>query len=608
MTPAQKARILSITGGSSIEREELIQPLWNDYGRLSRVFIAGSTRSSIIVKQIRVPKHASHPRGFATSLSHQRKLRSYEVESAWYRNQNQQVNERCATPRCLDVFVDGEERFLLLEDLDVSGYPRRMVSVSMGEVQTVLRWLANFHAVFLHDTGEDLWSKGTYWHLETRPDELEVIRGTRLHRFASLIDARLNASAFQTLVHGDAKLANFCFSTDGRRVAAVDFQYVGRGCGIKDVVYFLGSCLDPLTLETREDELLATYFEELKKRVDQNVDGEALEKEWRALYSFGWADFERFMRGWSPHHHKLTTHSEEKTETSIKVITDELMAPMEKACVAAGRFVHRRRDNIGCVASKGLGSSASDVVTEVDLEAQRIILSTLAEAIQRYDLGCLAEEIPDDQSRVHKHMFFAIDPLDGTRPYVDGKSGYATAIALISNDGETLMGAVFEPASDRLYTVVRGEGVRVNGESISGTRMSLGPCFDEFWIADESFKSERIFEQVNKRFSIRYPGGAVANILTLLSHPRACYVKPPRKRAGGCAIWDVAAVSLMLEALGGRVCYFDGRPIELNRQNRVFFNDVGLVFLGAQFDLNTLVPVFGSDVVERWISSAHRLE
>ena len=74
MTPEQKARILSITGGSSIEREELIQPLWNNYGRLSRIFLRGAKHPSIIAKHIRVPNHVSHPRGFTTSLSNQRKL------------------------------------------------------------------------------------------------------------------------------------------------------------------------------------------------------------------------------------------------------------------------------------------------------------------------------------------------------------------------------------------------------------------------------------------------------------------------------------------------------------------------------------------------------
>ena len=53
------------------------------------------------------------------------------------------------------------------------------------------------------------------------------------------LDRRLRAARFQTLVHGDAKPANFCFDARRGAVAAVDFQYVGGGCGMKDVAYLL---------------------------------------------------------------------------------------------------------------------------------------------------------------------------------------------------------------------------------------------------------------------------------------------------------------------------------------------------------------------------------
>ena len=84
----------------------------------------------------------------------------------------------------------------------------------------------------------------------------------------------------------------------------------------------------------------------------------------------------------------------------------------------------------------------------------------------------------------------------------------------------------------------------------------------------------------------------MANILTLLSHSHACYIKPPRARVGGCAIWDVAAVSLMLQERGGTATFFDGSSINLNRAGHVYFNDVGLVFLGAQFDRSRLDGLF----------------
>ena len=92
-----------------------------------------------------------------------------------------------------------------------------------------------------------LWECGSYWHLGTRPDELAALEDGPLKTTAPLIDQALRQSQFQTIIHGDAKLANFCFArhhntANGSTVAAVDFQYVGAGCGIKDVTYFLGSC------------------------------------------------------------------------------------------------------------------------------------------------------------------------------------------------------------------------------------------------------------------------------------------------------------------------------------------------------------------------------
>ena len=94
-------------------------------------------------------------------------------------------------------------------------------------------WLAGFHAQNLNADPAGLWESGTYWHLETRPDELKRLDDPVLKQAASSIDQKLKDTKFQTLVHGDAKLANFCFSDDGNQVAAVDFQYVGGGCGMK---------------------------------------------------------------------------------------------------------------------------------------------------------------------------------------------------------------------------------------------------------------------------------------------------------------------------------------------------------------------------------------
>jgi thiamine kinase-like enzyme len=160
---------------------------------------------------------------------------------------------------------------------------------------------------------EGLWEVGTYWHLATRPDELRALDDSKLKKAAAEIDARLSKASFKTLVHGDAKLANFCFSDNGGEVAAVDFQYVGGGCGMKDVAYFIGSCLDEQACEAKEEELLDCYFNYLREALGERqkpVDPNEVISEWRRLYHLAWADFHRFLKGWCPGHWKINGYSE----------------------------------------------------------------------------------------------------------------------------------------------------------------------------------------------------------------------------------------------------------------------------------------------------------
>ena len=156
-----------------------------------------------------------------------------------------------------------------MQDLDSCGLTGRLTTVSdvdsLAKAKQGITWLANFHACFLHKPLDKLWPVGTYWHLATRPDEYSKMPASSLKECAHKIDQTLNSARFQTLVHGDAKLANFCFHPETEDTAAVDFQYVGKGAGIKDLVYFLGSCFTSEELDSHAQTLIDFYFDELKK-------------------------------------------------------------------------------------------------------------------------------------------------------------------------------------------------------------------------------------------------------------------------------------------------------------------------------------------------------
>lgn len=301
------------TNADELFHLEDIQSLWSGYGKIMRYGLKGSNIDRVVVKHVKLPDQAHHPRGWNTDLSHQRKVKSYQVESAWYRDYGNACDESCRIPYCLALESDENEFLMVLEDLDASGYPVRKDTVSMEQMQICLTWLANFHATFMGRNPEGLWQVGTYWHLDTRPDEFAVLDDLDLKNAAEQIDERLRTARYQSFVHGDAKLANFCFSEDGTKVAAVDFQYVGGGCGMKDVVYFIGSCLHDADCERYEVELLDFYLSELRKALtsrNSSIDLDDLEQEWRELYPIAWTDFHRFLKGWSPGHWKINSYSE----------------------------------------------------------------------------------------------------------------------------------------------------------------------------------------------------------------------------------------------------------------------------------------------------------
>jgi thiamine kinase-like enzyme len=306
--------ILDNTGASNISKIELIQTLWSGYGQLNRVYLeqAHSDQTSVVIKLIQFPTNKDHPRGWNSNLSHLRKVKSYQVEMNFYNIYNQGI-KHAYIPKFIASGVIDSRQYLILEDLLTKDFAPK-IKISWREVQLCLKWLANFHAKYLIIEPKHLWPVGSYWHLATRPDELAALDDLALKKSAPLIDEMLNRAKYKTFVHGDAKLANFLFTND--EVAAVDFQYVGGGVGIKDVAYFLSSIYHEDELHNYESQCLDYYFNELTT-ITQNQE---LVIEWRALYPYAWADFYRFLKGWSPEHWKIHSYSELMKERVLQCL------------------------------------------------------------------------------------------------------------------------------------------------------------------------------------------------------------------------------------------------------------------------------------------------
>jgi len=178
--------ILETTGARTIERGERIQSLWRGYGEIYRVRIDGRPA---IVKSVRPP---ARPTGDA---SHARKVRSYDVELEWYRTYAQ----RCETSRVAE-FIAGRSGLLVLEDLDAAGFAGRR-----RELAPCVAWLAKFHARFLGVAPTGLWETGTYWHLETRREELANIDEAAIREAAPILDRKGCGSRSERHLPGRAR-------------------------------------------------------------------------------------------------------------------------------------------------------------------------------------------------------------------------------------------------------------------------------------------------------------------------------------------------------------------------------------------------------------------
>lgn len=105
-------------------------------------------------------------------------------------------------------------------------------------------------------------------------------------------------------------------------------------------------------------------------------------------------------------------------------------------------------------------------VTEADLAVNSMLSSELRNA--RPDFGWLSEESEDGPDRTQNDSVFIIDPIDGTRSFIEGSRAWAHSLA-VARDGVVTAAVVYLPMLDKLYSAEAGGGATLNGERIAAS-------------------------------------------------------------------------------------------------------------------------------------------
>lgn len=258
-----------------------------------------------------------------------------------------------------------------------------------------------------------------------------------------------------------------------------------------------------------------------------------------------------------------------------------------KAALSAGEVIQKyMTDNVKVDKKTGGDSLASQVVTAVDIECEKVILSHLLPSCEAYDLALLSEETEDDGSRFKEEFFWCIDPMDGTLAFINKYPGFSVSIALIAKDGTPYIGVVYDPSTDTLYNAIKGVGAfknRIPWE-LKHTNDYLTYVTDrKLNDTPSAGEIESLLHKHAKKLSLNgvieiAGAGSVLNGILVLENGPACMLKLPKKENGGGSIWDFAATACIYQELGLQATNFEGGRLDLNRKDGTFMNQEGIFY------------------------------
>lgn len=173
------------------------------------------------------------------------------------------------------------------------------------------------------------------------------------------------------------------------------------------------------------------------------------------------------------------------------------------------------------------------------------------------------EEDGQQPEEAGKGYVFIVDPIDGTINFIKDYKASSISVCL-ALDGERLLGVVYNPYLDEMFSAIKGCGAYVNGKPIhvSSTPMEhalilFGTAPYDQTLAKKSF--ETAYEYFQKAADIRRSGSAALDLCSIAAGRAELFFELKLQP------WDYAAGSLMIEEAGGIVTTMQGEPVEIDQ-------------------------------------------
>ncbi|HTM21253.1 MAG TPA: 3'(2'),5'-bisphosphate nucleotidase CysQ [Kofleriaceae bacterium] len=236
------------------------------------------------------------------------------------------------------------------------------------------------------------------------------------------------------------------------------------------------------------------------------------------------------------------------------------LAAARRLAIEAGKLALRYREGDLKVELK----AGDEPVTIADRAASRLIVDGLVAEFP--DDVVISEETEDDLRRLQAQRVWYIDPIDGTKDFIRGEDGFCVMIGLTVGH-RPLVGAIYQPAGDRLYWAAPGRGAwaELPGQPPRAIAVSAVDRIEDIrFVASKSHRGGEI-DQVKGALGIRNEVnvGSVGLKLALIAlGERDLYVNPYPK----CKTWDTCAPEALLVEAGGLMTDVHGQPLSYASQ------------------------------------------
>ena len=196
-------------------------------------------------------------------------------------------------------------------------------------------------------------------------------------------------------------------------------------------------------------------------------------------------------------------------------------------------------------------------VTTADNEADSYLKSTLMSARPQY--GWLSEETVDSKSRLSKERVWIVDPLDGTKEFIEGVPQFVVSIALVEK-GTPIIGVLHNPVTKETFHAVKGKGTYLDGNVY---RCSIKDSTTDMLILNSRSETRKgLWEPYKQYFKELKPIGSVAYKMGLTATGKADIFVTLRPKNE----WDVCAGTCLINEAGGKVIDLNGKELTFNNQ------------------------------------------